>query len=329
MKRGARFAWRCTEASGLGKRRVIFDKPPTTIESQADLMVKRGLVVTDRERLLRELQTIGYYRLSAYWLPFEIRPQIGQTRSKRFCPGTRHEDVIDLYIFDRKLRLMVMEAIERIEVALRASWTNSLALAHGAHAHLDPRLFKDPWVHAQMLAKLVMTLQGSQETYVKHYREKYTEPFMPPLWVVTEKMSIGELSKWFEATKNNKVRDHVAKNLGLPSKEVADGVIQTLAYVRNLCAHHSRLWNRRFVKRLPNIKRLRSDIITDAINPNKTENLIYNICVICIHMLRTQSPQTSYARRLTDLIETVGDNRHDAMGFPRNWRMRSPWRQDE
>lgn len=302
-----------------------FSKLPTTIEQQADLMANRGLVVADRDRLLRELRTIGYYRLSAYWLPFEIPPAPGQTRSKQFRTGTRHEQVIDLYIFDRKLRLTIMEAIERIEVALRASWTNRFALAHGPHAHLDPTLFINPWAHARMLAKLADTVEDSQETFVTHYKNKYTEPYMPPLWVVTEKMTIGELSKWFAATKSNKVRGEVARDLGLPSKEILEGVIQVLAYVRNLCAHHSRLWNRRLVKWLPNIKRYRADMVMDADDPSQAANLMYNVIVVCLHMLRVQSPQTSYPRRLADLIETAPEDHRAAMGFPADWRTRPAW----
>ena len=100
------------------------------------------------------LLTVGYYRLSAYWLPYEEPPQLGQTRSKRFRAGTRLEDVIDVYIFDRKLRLLVTEAIERIEIAVRSRWTNRLTLAHGAHAYMDTTLFQSGWTHARMIAAL-------------------------------------------------------------------------------------------------------------------------------------------------------------------------------
>lgn len=325
----ARFVYlSCAQGLEVGRRRVNFDKQPTTIEEQADLLAKRGLLVTDRGRLLRELRTIGYYRLSAYWLYFEVKPMTGQTRSKRFVPGTRHEDVVDLYIFDRKLRLMIMEAIERVEVALRASWTNRLSLAHGAHAHLDPSFFKDPGAHVLMLAKLEHAVARSTEAFVSHYRKKYCAPSMPPLWAVTEMMTLGELSKWYAMTMSNIVRGQVARDLGLPNKEIVEGVIQVLAHVRNLCAHHARLWNRRFVKRLPNIKRYRGDIITEAKDPRKASNLIYNVLVVCMRLLRAQSPQTSYPGRLTELIETVGEDRRDAMGFPRDWRTRPAWTQN-
>jgi abortive infection bacteriophage resistance protein len=86
------------------------------------------------------LRAIGYYRLGAYWLPFEQAALPGQTRSKKFAAGVSIDDIMSIYIFDRHLRAILMEAIERIEIAIRSRWTNRLALAHGAHAHLDPGL---------------------------------------------------------------------------------------------------------------------------------------------------------------------------------------------
>jgi abortive infection bacteriophage resistance protein len=109
---------------------------------RADLLLKgRGLVCADEALVRRWLVTVGYYRLSAYWLPYELPPSEGQTRSKTFPPDTAFESIVDIYTFDRQLRLLVMEASERIEIALRASWTHRLSLASGPHAHMDPSLF--------------------------------------------------------------------------------------------------------------------------------------------------------------------------------------------
>jgi abortive infection bacteriophage resistance protein len=113
-----------------------FNKLPTTIDDQITLLIERGMQ-GDQSLMRRWLETVGYYRLSAYWLPFEVPPTDGQTRSKQFANDLQFDTIVDIYVFDRKLRLLIMEAIERIEIALRARWTNRLALAHGSHAHLD------------------------------------------------------------------------------------------------------------------------------------------------------------------------------------------------
>lgn len=303
--------------------KAAYVKPATTIDQQADQLFERGLVVHDRERLLRELRTIGYYRLSAYWLPFELPAPENRARSKQFQDGTRHEDIVELYIFDRKLRLLVMEAVERIEIAIRASWTNRLALAAGPHAHLDPTNFTNPWEHAGKVAQLARNISQSNEVFLEHYKNMYDVPYMPPLWASTGSMTMGELSQWVAMTRDRSVRRHAADDLGLRTSEVVDSVLQVLAYVRNICAHHGRLWNRRRVKKFMLIKRLRSELI--ILGTGEVDNRIYNVLVVCLHMLRVQSPQTSFADRITALMETISEGQRDAMGFPRDWRERVTW----
>lgn len=308
---------------------MLYDKPATTIDDQIALITERGMA-GDEELMRRWLETVGYYRLSAYWLPFELPAPQNQTRTKKFQPGTRFETIVDIYVFDRKLRLLVMEGIERIEIALRSRWTNRLALAHGSHAHLDVGAFQSGYDHISLLSSLSNRAKDSNEVFVEHYRQKYAEPFMPPLWVVTELMTFGELSRWFALTKDLKVKSAVAKDLGLPSREVLEGTLQLLSYIRNICAHHGRLWNRQTVKRLPNIKRFRNDlVVVDTVTEQGTQtqpaNFIYNALVVLVHMLRRQSPDTSFAQRVAALVETRSAGQLRAMGFPVDWRVRPCW----
>lgn len=236
-----------------------FEKQATEIEDQIALLRQRGMAIRSDHLARRWLETVGYYRLSAYWLPFESAPPPGHTRSKTFRDGTTFERIVELYTFDRKLRLLVTEAIEHVEIAVRARWTNRVVLAHGAHTYLQPELF-EPWTHARRLAALTDRVRESREVFVEHYKRKYDSPHMPPLWMVSELMTLGEVSKWVEATADVSIRSAFARDLGLPTQETMNGTLQLLTYVRNICAHHGRLWNRRTVKRLPNIKRFRDDL---------------------------------------------------------------------
>ena len=126
-----------------------YDKPALSVADQVARLQQRGLQCADEARVQHYLTHIGYYRLSAYWLPFEQPATDGQPRDHQFQPGTNFEQVLSLYIFDRQLRLLVMEAIERIETAIRTHWAHALAMRHGPHAHLDASLFKSPWQHAR------------------------------------------------------------------------------------------------------------------------------------------------------------------------------------
>ncbi len=305
---------------------MIYNKTPTDILNQAALIASRGLVIRDQARLNRELLTIGYYRLSGYWLHFEEAPMPGQTRSKRFKSGTRHEDVLNLYIFDRKLRLIVMEAIERLEVAVRASWTHRMSLAVGSHAHLDSANFRDKRQHIQRLARLQDAVSKSNEPFIRHYMGKYSTPQEPPIWAASEVLTIGELSKWYELTALTKVRGEVANDLGISSTRDLSSILQVLSFVRNICAHHGRLWNRHTTKRLPAFREASRDLVMDKRNPGQTQNSLYNVMVACLHMLRVQSPNTTYAARFSQLIiESSTARQQMAMGFPSDWRRQPIW----
>jgi abortive infection bacteriophage resistance protein len=113
-----------------------FNKPPLSLPDQLQLLISRGLTVSDQAEASHYLTYIGYYRLSGYALPF----QKGGSGADRhdFKPGTTFTQILERYVFDRRLRLLVMDAVERIEVAIRAALSNAIAPQHGAHWYLNP-----------------------------------------------------------------------------------------------------------------------------------------------------------------------------------------------
>lgn len=131
-----------------------FDKQPTSIDEQISLLRSRGMTWENEAYARRWLETVGYYRLSAYWLPSEQPAIDDQTRSKLFKPKTSFEEITEIYRFDRRLRLLVMEAIECIEVSVRSRWTNRLALMNGSHAHMDASLFSSGWEQTKQFSKI-------------------------------------------------------------------------------------------------------------------------------------------------------------------------------
>lgn len=305
-----------------------FNKLPTTIDEQIALLKERGLQLSADAPARRWLASVGYYRLSAYWLIFEELPERGTTRSKQFRAGVTLEQVIDIYIFDRKLRLLVTEAIERIEISVRAYWSNKMALAQGAHAHMKPAYFKSDWDHAKAVADLKKRVQESGEVFVAHYKQKYSDPEMPPIWIITELMTFREISKWIEATADARIRNAVAHHLGLPTQETLVGTLQHLSYIRNICAHHGRLWNRRSVKRLPNIKRFREDLKMESPGPSGQHHLsnrIYNTLIVLVRLMRHQAADSTYPSRLRELLDTRTEGQLRVMGVPTDWRERPAW----
>lgn len=306
-----------------------FEKNPTTIEEQIELLSDRGMDITCPALVERWLKTVGYYRLSAYWLPFEEKPADGQTRSKKFIEKTRFEDVIDIYTFDRKLRLLVTEAIERIEINVRSRWSNHFSLEYGAHGHLTPELFISGEYYEKLYEKMSVQVNISKEVFIQHYKEKYTKPSLPPLWAATELMTFGELSKWVKVTKDSKLKKAVARDIGLPTKETLDSTLHVLCYVRNICAHHGRLWNRKTVFRIQKIKLFRDSLEPDHVANAKGQlqqsNYIYNVLSVLVLLMRHQASDTTFPKRLRKLIETRTDTQRYLMGFPENWTERPAW----
>lgn len=266
-----------------------YQKPSLSVAEQAALIIERGLVCDDVPRLEKYLSTIGYYRLSAYWLPFEHPSGSPLTRNHRFRQGTTFEQVLALYVFDRKLRMMVMEAMERIEVAIRTRWANALAVRHGSHAYMQSDLFKNPWQHSSDLGKIAANLEESKEPFVVHYRRQYTQPFLPPIWAVVETMTLGGLSRWFKNTNDTVAKKEVAQAFNMPTIEILEHVLHALTPVRNVCAHHGRLWNRRFAMSLPKIKRFEDRLVPPEA-PNCQAHYLFNFLVVLDILMTATSP---------------------------------------
>ena len=295
-----------------------FGKPPLTLEQQLDQLIQRGLACVDRALALHYLTHLNYYRFGAYWLPFEA-----DHASHAFRPGTSFDHVLNLYIFDRELRLLILDAIERVEVSVRTNWAYTLAHRYGAHAHLDARLFKEPtpkWNHAWQCEKLETEARKSHETFIQHHYRKYEEP-LPPLWAVTEIMTLGQLSKWYGNLRHGADRNAVAHRYDMDEINLAS-FLHHLSVVRNLCAHHSRLWNREFTLtvRLP---KHRPKALATSLD-QKDSRRLYNTLTVLGWMLDCISPQHSWKIRLNRLMAQHGID-PKWMGFPVGWEQSRIW----
>ena len=160
-----------------------FAKPAISIDDQLTLLRCRGMIIDDAATARHYLSHISYYRLRAYWLPFELPTEDGD---HAFRPVTTFEDVLSLYVFDRQLRLLVMDAIERVEVSLRAQWAHHMAMTYGPHGYLDQSLYNREDHHAKAVATLTDEFKRSRDTFSEHYRRKYSRPQLPPIWMAVE-----------------------------------------------------------------------------------------------------------------------------------------------
>lgn len=286
-------------------------KPALTFDQQLDLLRQRGLTVRDPARALRWLQSVSYYRLSAYCLPFKD--------GERFRLETDFNDIAGLYIFDRKLRLLILDAIERVEVSIRTSVTYEIGHAYGPFGHTDAANFMSGFDHPRFMSELLDEEKRARETFAAHFRQHYDEEPHLPVWMATELLSFGTISRLYQSL-DPKLRQCIATPYAVDAQFLVSW-LHTLTYVRNVCAHHKRLWNRQLAikPRFPSRSLAWPHQVLD-------NGRLYAVLVVLRHMMKVNSPNSKGVERLHALLAAHPAVSQSAMGFPNGWQKLITWR---
>jgi len=303
---------------------TLYTKPALDVTAQLAQWQARGLAVPDAPRAAHYLSVVGYYRLSAYSLPFqEGNPE------HQFIANTGFDDVLNLYVFDRELRLLLLDAIERIEVGLRSHLGNYMALQYGPHWYLDESHFVRSYAHKALLADIESHCKRKKELFVKHYVGKYSSPSLPPSWMVMELLTFGQLSTIYDRMANAADQKAIARLFNTQA-ELLRSWLQTLSYVRNVCAHHSRCWNRalgnapKVPKKIPvNWIKMPIVLADNKIDPNLR---LYLVMVVIEFLLQSVNRTSTWHSRLYALMQKHDQVSKTHMGMPDNWFEDPFWR---
>ena len=295
-----------------------YTKPPLTFEQQVDLLIQRGMT-GDRDAMISRLSVVNYYRLAGYWHPFK-------DANDQFRPGTSFEEVWIRYVFDRRLRLVMIDAIERIEIAVRSLLAYEHAHVYGPFAYCDdpstlPKL--DAGRLGDFLTRVQDETSRSKELFVDHFFNKYgdSHPYLP-VWEATEVMTMGTLLTFYRGAPHL-VKKAVASRFDMPD-EVLSSWLLTLNAVRNICAHHGRLWNRTLGIK-PWIPRVAE--YPDWHYPVRIENdKVFGLLTVCRYCLRYVAPQSGWSQRLAGLLAEFPSIPLADMGFPANWQDSPLWK---
>lgn len=289
-----------------------FDKAPTTYAGQIELLRQRGMAIRDQAEAEFHLRHINFYRLSGYWRTFESDPV-----THRFRPGTDFTKVLNLYALDRELRLLALDAVERVEVSVRCQWAYQMAHRHGPHAHLDSALARrrDRW--ERNCDKLADETNRSHEIFIRHYKNTYEAL---PVWVVCEVMSLGQLSRWYASLKPMRTRRNIADVYGI-DEHMLQSWLHHFAHLRNICAHHSRLWNRVFTI-TPCLPRHKPAGLVSQCRRNSRKP--YNTLLILLYLMDCIVPGHHWRTRLKAWLSRMGTDTA-AMGFPGGWEQQPIW----
>ena len=292
-------------------------KPHLTINQQIQKLKSKGIKFNNLEETKHYLSHLNYYRLSAYWKSYPYK------RTTIYF-----KRVLQDYFFDKEFRLLVLSAIESIEVSLRTQISAVLTQRYGTHPHLNSNIFDEKYE----IDKLKVEYQRSNEDFARHFKQHYRES-LPPMWVMVELMSLGQLSQMYKYIKKRKDRNAISAKYGLDSS-ILQSYIHQLTIIRNISAHHGRLWNRRFtfnIKIPKNVKELQESSYQEGYYEKRNGKKIYisikkiyNTLVFLKYMLDIIEPLHDWDIRLRELIYKYNIDVRK-MGFPKNWEQLAVW----
>jgi len=298
---------------------MIYGKQALTIADQVALLQVRGLQVADPVRAAKLLETISYYRLAGYWWPMQ-----DDRVNHSFKPGSQFDTVISLYNFDRELRLLMFDIIERIEIALRTRLIYVFSMAHSPWWFEDPTLFRNLGSHNHNLLKIDDELNRSKDPFILDHFARYTsDTRRPPAWKTMEVLSLGLLSRLYgNLLPSVAATDQIAQRFLVFNKTYLHPWLQCITEVRNVCAHHSRLWNRNLTTVPRLLPRPPAHFFVAA--PTQPKKL-YTALIGMKYLLYSIDPTAPMTQRLRTLLAQYPEVDPAAIGFPRNWHQEPLW----
>lgn len=299
-----------------------YKKKFISFQEQLKKLSDRGLKIENTHKALEILKYNSYYRLRAYTYPF----QDNTAPNHPFTEEVSLEEIYELYVFDGRLRKLIFRALEKIEIALRTQIIYQFAKSYGSHWQLDSNIFRDTARFVRHLESLDKEVKRSSETFINHYHEKYKSPSQPPCWMSLEVASFGTLSKFFKNLKAGVEKDAVAESFYLKNFRTLENWMFCFSHLRNVCAHHSRLWNKRLTA-LPflpynSVKPFLTKSELKEIYPNK----VYAVICCIYYILKTIDSNNTFKKDLTELMKTCPLKQEKEMGFPKNWQEQSVWK---
>ena len=287
---------------------------PLSFQQQIELLKANGLTFMDESKVLHILQHISYFRLKSYLMPL-----MSDKILHLFKSGTTFEQAYSLYKFDSRMRKLIAGELEKIEVAIRTQMAYTISDEVGIYWFADSSNFVSAVKHAGLMSSLQSELDRSDDDQILRFKQTYSDAF-PPAWMTMEVTSFGTLSMLYKLLKPSLTKRKIANYYGV-SDSVFESWLHSIVYVRNICAHHSRLWNKtmRIQPLFP--RRISGKFISVPVRNNR---LYYVLCIIQ-YLLQKINPSTTFSTRLKELLSEFPNVDVVAMGFPENWKKEPLW----
>jgi len=280
-------------------------KPPLSINQQIGLLEKRGMLIENHDFAYQLLDNTNYYRFSGYALYFEVY-QNGK-RTHQFKPGTTFKKVANIYAFDTALRKLFSEYLEKIEISFRTRFVHELSFKYkDSHWYMNKGLFIQKFDYNKFIEDCRSEAERSHETFIRHYKKKYTIPELPASWMMTEIISFSKWSLVYKSLLKREDKKRVSDNFNCSPVEL-ESWMHGLSVLRNFCAHHCRIWNRK----IPVPLKLRKKDLMIISNYYKIASYV----IIMQRILETIDPEDSFLHNFCELIRKNPSINVKAMGI--------------
>ncbi len=296
---------------------MLYNKKYSTPEELIELLQRRGLVIENKDNALCSIRSVGYYRLSAYLYPFLRMPKTNHI----FKEGCRFEQVMLIYTFDRQLRLLIFDQIERIEIAVRSAIVNITSKdTNNPFWMTDERTYANKDKFKKTMELIDKELQSTREEFIKHFRGTYSNPY-PPAWMLSEILPFGVLTRVYENLANNQIRKKIARYFGL-NVPVFSSWLTIITVTRNACCHHARVWNRKFSIRALLMNRWECPWVSESVQQGR---IFFTLCILK-YLMDVVYPENKLKENLTSLMAEYPMIDTTAMGFSENWLNEPLWK---
>lgn len=275
-----------------------------TIDEQVENLKSIGLIVDDEAYAKKILNDISYFRLvKAYSLNLK-------TKNGCYNKQTTFKEIVDLYLFNANLRQIIFPEIEKVEINVRCRLANFFAEQYGVLGYLQAENFANENYHAEFLKDINEEIgRNSKAPFVRNFRENYEGGYLP-IYALVEVFSFGTLSKFYK-NMLNKDKKAIAKTFGV-GYTYFESWLESISYVRNICAHYGRIYNAKLSK----TPILYKEYTQAGIGNNR----IYGVLLCLKHLLKNDTHWNLFVDNIELLFDKYGCVQISTMGFPENWK---------
>jgi abortive infection bacteriophage resistance protein len=297
---------------------AIYKQPALTLEQQIQSLKEKGLIITNVDEAIYWLSHVSYFRLKNYTYTFKDY----HGSDGNFVPNTTFQQVVDLYLFDRRLKLILFDAIEIIEVGIKTLLSNTMSCAYSVHWYTDRSHFGDKFEFDKFMASIQAECEQPEEPALLAYKKIYTDSPMPPSWMVMEFSTFGTISKIFEHTTARAEKLEICARFNIPDT-ILISWLHCFTFIRNKCAHHSRVVYRS-VKHEPVLPSRRKHVFLKEVDEIERSSLY---CVLCCmqYLVDKINRKSTFKHNLIALIRENQFIDYKKMGFTNNWRDEAIW----